>query len=221
LMCNKTMDIVLVIDGSGSLGQAGWDAEIKAANAFVDRFEGTDKANIAVILFSGPRTWSGVYKCFHSHFKKNQVDKNVCRISTETHFTTDMKVVKEKISAMKWPKGSTLTSLALLRAQSELSLGRADAHANIIVFTDGRPLRYRWTKIASRMVRKSARLLWVPVTKYAPLRRIKKWATRRWQENVVEAKSFAELEKPDVVTHLIADLCPKKNPKAQYGRKSR
>jgi len=78
------MDIVLLIDGSGSLGQGGWDAEIKAANLFVDRFEGTGKANIAVILFSGPRTWSGVYKCFHSHFNKNSVDKNICRITSDT-----------------------------------------------------------------------------------------------------------------------------------------
>ena len=137
-----------------------------------------------------------------------------------THFEKDMKVVKEKINGMKWPKGSTLTSLALLRAQAELSLGRPEAHSNIVVFTDGRPLRYRWTEIASRMVRKSARLLYVPITKYAPLKEIKKWATRRWQENVVNAKTFTDLEKPDVVTHLIANLCPKQNPKVQYGRKS-
>ena len=34
--CNETLDIVFLIDGSGSLGQSGWDAEIKAAKMFVD-----------------------------------------------------------------------------------------------------------------------------------------------------------------------------------------
>merc|ERR1719253_2116054 len=36
--CNETLDIVLLIDGSGSLGKKGWNAEIKAANMFVDAF---------------------------------------------------------------------------------------------------------------------------------------------------------------------------------------
>jgi len=27
LTCNKTLDIILLIDGSGSLGKAGWDAD--------------------------------------------------------------------------------------------------------------------------------------------------------------------------------------------------
>ena len=48
--------------------------------------------------------------------------------------------------------------------------------------------------------------MWVPVTKYAPLKRIKWWATRRWQENVVQVKSFKDLEKPDPVNHVIANL---------------
>ena len=38
LVCDKTLDIVLLIDGSGSLGRKGWAAEIKAAQLFVDAF---------------------------------------------------------------------------------------------------------------------------------------------------------------------------------------
>ena len=49
--------------------------------------------------------------------------------------------------------------------------------ANVIVFTDGRPLSYRKTWMASYSVRKVARLMWVPVTRYAPLKRIKRWVT--------------------------------------------
>ena len=65
--CNKSLDVVLLLDGSGSLGKKGWNAEIKMAEIFVDAFgEGVPQgspspANMAVILFSGPRTWSGVY----------------------------------------------------------------------------------------------------------------------------------------------------------------
>jgi hypothetical protein len=216
ITCNVSMDVVLLIDGSGSLGKTGWNAEIKAANSFVDAFiEGGADTEIAIVLFSGPRTWGGVSKCI-GKATKNVDMANDCQIKTITHFTSNLQDVKTKISGMTWPSGSTLTSVALLAAKSELSFGRKDSHANIIVFTDGRPLSYRKTLLASKEVRKAARLLWVPVTKYAPLKYIKKWATRRWQENVVVVDSFGDLEKPDVITKLIANICPAEVPKVAF-----
>merc|ERR1719379_345857 len=112
-----------------------------------------------------------------------------CNIKTITHLSADMAAVKKKISELKYPKGSTLTSLALMRAKAELNLGRKNAKSVVVVITDGRPLSYGRTRAASRNLRKSARLVWVPVTRYAPLRYIKQWATRRWQENVVNVKA--------------------------------
>merc|ERR1719171_3409624 len=106
-----------------------------------------------------------------------------------------------------------------MRAKAELSLGRKDAKSVVVVITDGRPLSYRNTELAAKSVRKAARLVWVPVTKYAPLKKIKTWATRRWQENVVKVKSFKDLEKPDPVNHIIANICPDKSPKVVFGRR--
>merc|ERR1719199_2188500 len=217
--CDKTLDVVLLIDGSGSLGKTGWKAEIKAANYFVDAFTVSGgKAQISVILYSGPRTWGGVYKCFARNTKKVDREK-ICGIKMITHFTNDLSKVKRLISGLTWPRGSTLTSLALITAKAELALGRKTAQSNVIVFTDGRPLSFRKTGLAARSVRKAARLVWVPVTKYAPLKMIKKWATRRWQENVVRVPTFSQLEKPDVITHIVANICPKKNPKARFSRR--
>merc|ERR1719262_1029561 len=177
MTCNKTLDVVLLIDGSGSLGNSGWAAEIKAAktlvNAFIDPNKAQSPVQIAVILYSGPRTWGGVYKCFARNTKKVDREK-ICGIKMITHFTNDLAKVKTLIKGLTWPRGSTLTSLALLTAKAELALGRKNAQSNVIVFTDGRPLSYRKTGLASRSVRKAARLVWVPVTKYAPRKQIKK-----------------------------------------------
>jgi hypothetical protein len=217
--CNASLDVVFLIDGSGSLGKAGWAAEIKAAQLFVDAFSGTGaQAKMAVILYSGPRTWGGVRRCTGRNSKKVNMEKT-CKIKTVTHFTDDMKKVKDLITGLSWPRGSTLTSLALATAKAELGLGRKESKSIVVVITDGRPLSYRSTGIASRSLRKSARLVWVPVTRYAPLRKIKKWATRRWQENVVQVKSFKDLEKPDPVNHVIANICPANNPKVTFGRR--
>merc|ERR1719502_196990 len=92
--CNEELDVLFLIDGSGSLGRAGWKAEIKAANLFVDAFSGTGaKANMGVILYSGPRTWGGVRKCVGRNSKKVDVEK-VCKVKTVTHFTFFMSFVK-------------------------------------------------------------------------------------------------------------------------------
>merc|ERR1719389_505691 len=166
LTCDAKLDVALLIDGSGSLGKKGWAAEIKAAQLIVDAFavQGS-QANLAVILYSGPRTWGGVFKCFAKNTKK--VDRErICGIKMVTHFTKDLKKVKQLITGLEWPKGSTLTSLALVTAKAELALGRKNAQSSVIVFTDGRPLSYRKTGMASEALRKVARLVWVPVTKY-------------------------------------------------------
>jgi len=217
LQCNQKLDIVMLLDGSGSLGQTGWNAEIKAAQKFIDAFSGSGaQAEIAVVLYSGPRTWGGVYKCFSKSGAKVDMAA-VCKISSVSHFTNDTQGVKQKVAGLTWPRGSTLTSLALLTAHAELALGRKDAKSIVVTITDGRPLSYRATGLASTFIRKSARLIWVPVTMYAPLSYIKTWATRRWQENVVQVKTFGDLEKPDLVTHIVANICPMGSTNGTWG----
>merc|ERR1719201_1114347 len=216
LPCNRSLDVMLLLDGSGSLGKEGWAQEIKAAQLFVDAFTDSGKANMAVIMYSGPRTWGGVEKCTGPN--SGDVDPEKCGIKMVTHFTEDMKKVKNLITGLEWPQGSTLTSLALMTAKAELALGRKDSKAVMVVITDGRPLSFRNTALAAKVVRKAARLVWVPVTKFAPLKKIKSWATRRWQENVVLVKEKEDLGKAETVTHIVADICPKVNPKVEIGR---
>jgi len=218
ISCNQSLDVLFLIDGSGSLGTKGWKAEIKAGEHFVEAFSHSGaQTQMSVILYSGPRTWSGVRQCTGKSKTKVDMEKT-CKIKTITHFTADMKKVKGLISGLEWPKGSTLTSLALATAKAELSLGRKTSKSVVVVITDGRPLSFRNTGIASKSLRKSARLVWVPVTKLAPLKEIKAWATRRWQENVVQVSSFEDLEKPDPVNHLIANICPHKSQKVKLPR---
>jgi len=214
---DNKIDVVLLLDGSTSMTQKGWDAEIQLAKKFVDAFNSpvasSVDAQMSVILYSGPRYWGEWRKCFGKRTKEAE-RKKACRVDTVTHFTGDLNAVSKKVAGLSWPKGGTLTSLALKTAQSELALGRKGRRANVVVVTDGKPMSPRYTRLASRSLRKTARLLWVPVTQNAPLKQIKKWATRRWQENVFEVKSFKDLnvQRDAVVTHIISSICPAQKP---------
>merc|ERR550537_273192 len=211
---HKPLDVILLLDGYGSMGTKGWAAQKELSKTFIQAFDtpfGVD-AQIAMILYSGPATWSGWRKCFGRRTPKAERD-NACNVRTISHYTKDMKGLEKKLADLKWPKGGTLTSLALKKAQNELVLGRSGRKANVVLITDGRPTSKRWTTQASFSLRKHARLLWVPITRSlsrSTMRNIKKWATQRWQENVFPVRTFKDLEKQQValVTNIIGSICP-------------
>lgn len=212
MQCNQTLDVVLLLDGSGSMRKKGWEAEIKAARLFVSAFTGD--VQISVTVFSGAQGGNSYKKsreCINPPKNKKFTLKE-CGINTLTHFTNDKKKVDQILATADYPKSFTLTSLALGVAKAELANGRKNAQSVVVVFTDGRPMSKVKTAAASRILRKTARLMWVPITRYAPLKDIKKWATRRWQENVVLVKKMADLDKPEVITHVVANMCG--NPKS-------
>jgi hypothetical protein len=163
--------------------------------------------NFAVVSYTGPRTWSGVSKCTQKSDAEVDMEKD-CHVKIVQHFTEKLTDVKKTIEELEYQVGTKLLSLAMMSTQSELALGRPEARTVVIVFIDGEPLSYRNTKIAAKAIRKKARLLWVPVSKLSPLKDMKTWATRRWQENVVPVDKYEDWTLPATATHIIADICP-------------
>jgi len=214
------LDIVLLLDQCPKSGKKAFNAQITAAKTLVDSFQGpgvTANPNFALITYCGPRTWSGVSKCTGKSAKKVDTEK-MCHTKIVQHFTDEMKKVKNILNGLEFQKGTKLVSLALLTAKSELSLGRKTAPSVVIAFINGAPLSFRKTEIAAKSVRKKARLLWVVTSKYSPLADIKKWATRRWAENIVKAKDYKQLADPETVTHIIANICPRKPEVLEFER---
>merc|ERR1719440_1154077 len=184
LICQDTLDVVLLIDGSGSIGPTGWEKSKHAAKLLMDAFKGDSKSDneVAVLLYSKYTT-------------------------TVTHFTKDFDAAKTAIDGMSWPRSYTKTGRALDTAKDELRLGRPEAKSVVICITDGRPMSTRYTERAAKKLRKQARLLWVPVTRWAPLNDIKKWASTPRSENIVEANSWTVLESRELLDEVVSDLC--------------
>jgi hypothetical protein len=215
LACNRTMDVILMIDMCPKSGEDGWNAQITAVNTFIDTF--TDKANMAVITYCGPRTWSGVSQCTGKSTAKIDTE-TVCKIKILSHFTDDRNKIKQLVAGLDMMKGMKLLALALLAAKSELALGRKEALSAVVGFIDGPPLSQRKTELAAKVLRKSARLHLIPTTKFSPLKALKGYVTRRWQENLVVIKDSEELAKPATITHVIANICPKEDQKLDFER---
>jgi len=204
IKCDAKLDLILVLDGSGSLGKKGWKATKKAAEMILKAMD-EEKTRVSILLYSGPKNWPQVRKCF----KDPNINKEfVCKQQWVSHFTSNVGKALTKVKFLSWPKGSTMTSLALMGALAETQNGRQDAQTVVTVITDGKPLSKRRTFRAAEAVRRVARLMWVPVTKFAPLQFIRRLATKPWKENVVPASDFKTLQNPAFIDHILADMCP-------------
>merc|ERR1719487_2673193 len=109
-----------------------------------------------------------------------------------------------------------MTSAALLQASDELKFGRKDASSVVIVITDGRPMSPGKTFEAAKKVRSKARLMFVPVTEYAPIKDIKGWVSKPKKESMIQVPDFATLEKPKTISTIIENACPKVEMPAGY-----
>jgi len=185
LHCETAEDIILVIDGSASLGERGWAAVLESSGMLAQGLLG-GRANVqlSVILYSDD-------------------------VEIVQHFSNDTEGVLEKIADMQWPAKETYTSEALNNAASELSLGRPDAQSVVIVITDGKPMSMRKTRMAAKKLREQARVMWVPVTDFAPLGALRKWSSEPIDENFLPLKDFDDLKNPEYINKIIADVCPR------------
>merc|ERR1712083_304512 len=99
---------------------------------------------------------------------------------------------------------STLTSVALGQAESELTRGRTDANSVVIVITDGWPMSPTGTKQAAKKLMGTAKVLWVPVGKNAPINLIKEMASLPQKDHVIPIKNFAQLRRSRTINKIVS-----------------
>eukprot|EP00747_Dinoflagellata_sp_TGD_P210728 gnl/TRDRNA2_/TRDRNA2_83990_c0_seq1.p1 gnl/TRDRNA2_/TRDRNA2_83990_c0~~gnl/TRDRNA2_/TRDRNA2_83990_c0_seq1.p1 ORF type:complete len:838 (-),score=170.62 gnl/TRDRNA2_/TRDRNA2_83990_c0_seq1:60-2573(-) len=204
IQCRSKLDVILLFGGSASLGKDGWNAMKKAGKMFVEAFEGSKgDIRVASILFSGPKNYKQLKNCQGG---KGDLEKD-CGTKWVSHLTDDIKTVADDIKGMKWPQGPSFTSTALAAATGELHASRPDVQSVVVVITNGRPMSPVKTGQISAKLREKARLVWVPVTTYAPISQIKKWSSKPVRENVIQVKDFKTLMQPATISTLIAGIC--------------
>ena len=153
----KPLDIVLVLDASGSMDDPmGGHDETKriealqdAAGDFIDTIKGQNKGlpaerqhKVAIVKFAGKKSSSvgnDTYRSggfpFYNYYNYSQVMKELTPCDT-----AGAKSLKDTVDSIS-PAGATRADLGLQLAQSQLSSsnGRADAKKVVVFFTDGSP----------------------------------------------------------------------------------
>jgi hypothetical protein len=209
LRCSDMLDVVILLDGSGSLGRYGWQESKEMAYRLVSGMKGGNTSvSISVLLFSGPNRLSRLDRCTGNGGGKPPTPQS-CGMYWLSHMSEDIPSVAKAVKNAKWPGRTTLTSLALAEAQAELINGRQGATSVVVVITDGRPLSVLKTGEASDALKKSARIAWVPVggaiAEY--MDNIKHWASGPWEDNIFPVTGFTSLDQPNTINNIIAGFC--------------
>merc|ERR1740122_845726 len=171
LNCQSKVDVVIVLDGSGSLDDDGWAKSKEAAEKLVKAFGAGDNkdAQVAVLLFGGPETMEAYRKCIGDDTTNTPNLEVDCKMKWVSHFTSNTELLATSVSNLVFPRSNTMTSLALGQAENELINGREDAQSVVVVITDGWPMSRKNTNSAAKELQKKAKVMYVPVGSSAPM----------------------------------------------------
>lgn len=210
LKCAAKVDVIILLDGSGSLGLAGWKTMKKVGASLVKAMD-PKTAQVAVLVYSGPKNMGAYKKCVgEAPAGSRKVDFAMdCKMVWVSHLTDKTAPVAEKFDDLYWPKGSTMTSQALASAEAELVYGRADATQVVLTLAHSLPMMPRKTGEAAASLRKKARLIWAAATGPSELKKFSSWASRPVADNFVYTRSIEDLAKPETLNKIIAAACPK------------
>jgi len=182
--CATKLDVVFVVDSSGSVGEAGFKKVQEFVGKALDRSKlGEQHMKVGVVQFGSTA-------------------------SVEADLSADAAATKTKVNAMTWQKSNTNTAEALAVARDVLTQGRQEAPSVAVVITDGMPTsKYLTATAVSRVHKRAIRLLFVTVGNGVNKRVMKQWASWPPKENVVSVPSFKELDEK-LVTKILANICP-------------
>jgi len=157
--CVSDLDVVVVHDGSGSLwyrwaGRPHWDRNFKLSIGVTEQL--IERSKMAKVDANGRPSDGLRYGIVLYSFNP--------RVTAQ--ITHDKKVLKEKIKAMKWPMGGTMTGRALLKAKElfPMAEGSGKRLQVIMLVTDGRASNRYMAYQAAKVVRDAGiRLIVIPV----------------------------------------------------------
>merc|ERR1719324_83924 len=187
LVCTAQIDMLLLLDGSGSVNWYGPGFENERQFA-LDMFNlmsfGDEGAKAGVILFS----WEA--ELVHP-------------------MSTDQSSLLEAVEGMSWPHWNTDTAAALTMAKTELTnSGRPEVSKEktiVFLLTDGNPNSMWSTLSAAESIKEVATLYVVTIGNNLNMNAVKEWPSYPWEEHLIKVDEFELLE--SYMESMLSDVC--------------
>jgi len=206
-MCIAKQDLVLVIDGSGSVKEEGFEAIKDFAANLTQRYNsmyfGEPAMKVGVVLFGNGKLIEGP-----------DGSSTIEPALMIQGLSDNLALVREKILGMEFQKGFTNMAQAFTAADKMLSLGgRSEAQSAVLVISDGKySMKYQTAEKSAELKDKNIQIFMAPVTDVEgkELMDLKDWASQPWETNYERIPGFAALKfNADIFAEkLVAKFCP-------------
>lgn len=204
--CVAKMDLIVAIDGSGSLRKEGYEVLKKYTSALIKRMEGEAYGRKAVKV--------GVIQFGNGQIEK---DGTISPGIDVAQLGFDMKKAAAKIEATEWLRG--FTNLAQVFAQAEkmsMNGGRKHAVSKILIITDGKPsFKFSTSQEAKKIRSKGTEISMVNVNA-KPDKQTEEWllksiVSQPGKMNYIRVPGLKMLkqEQDKWVAKALAHSCPK------------
>jgi uncharacterized protein YegL len=185
-ICIANQDLLLAIDGSGSLTEDGFGKLKNFATAIISKYQGEyygkGAMQVGVIEFG-----NGVI----------MEDGTVSAAVNVQPLTTDMGAVKTALEGLPYKKGFTNMAQAFALAEKMYTTGgREGAQSAIMVITDGKPsFQFQTNEFVRQLDDKGVQRFFVVVKEGEDeLDQMKNWASVPWDTNLIHVPGLALLE---------------------------
>jgi hypothetical protein len=202
-ICIARQDLVIALDGSGSLKQEGFDDIKKFALNLTSKYQstyyGVEDMRIGLVLFG-----NGEY-----------FDNGTVAAAIEVvPITSDLDSVSTAISGLQWQRGFTNMMQALQAADNMFGDGRDDAQSAVMVISDGKWTNaYRTTMKATALKDKGVQIFMAPIAEYMAdnIKILRGWASEPWETNFELIPGLTALvnNEPEFAQKLLVKFCPR------------
>merc|ERR1719517_155406 len=202
-ICIARQDLVIALDGSGSMKQDGFDAvkdfALNLTSKYRNTYYGVEDMRIGLVLFG-----NGEY------FDNGTVSAALEVVS----ITSDIDSVSTAIEGLEWQRGFTNMMQALQVADNMFAEGRDDAQSAVMVISDGKWTNaYRTTMKATAMKDKGIQIFMAPIAEYMDKKLIvlRGWASDPWETNFERIPGLDALvnNEPEYAQRLLVKFCPR------------
>jgi hypothetical protein len=206
-ICVANQDLVIAIDGSGSIREAGFDILKKFVETLLGRYQttywGAEAVKIAIVLFG-----NGVIM---------PDGKTVSPAILSIPLTHDMEAVETTVKGLPFKKGFTNMAQAFSMAETAFIQGsRRGSHSAVMVVTDGKPsFNFMTNEMVEQLDDKAITRYFLLINEddlsSASNKLMKQWASQPWETNLVHVPGGLSLLDADMdiwADKTLVKFCP-------------
>lgn len=202
-ICVAKQDLIIAVDGSGSITEKGFAVVKKFATQLVERYQAE--------YFSESAMKIGLIQFGNGEVLANGVVSPAIMAQGLTDKIAD---VKAKVEGLTWKKGFTNMAQAFVLAERMfITTSRQAAQSSVLVITDGQPsFEFQTENMVQQLDDKGIMRFMAVITNYEgeEFQKMAAWASQPHETNLVHIRGIQSLE-VDVdayVTRALTKFCP-------------